>query len=353
MQTAAPRRSDVEHGARILFARELTAGVLTDAAIVDAARARAVRAAVAPRRVPTRPERVWQLLRRRRGGLGWDTVADAVERARRAVLGPGATGAPRFLVRVDEFPHVRAWDERSRHGTDAYRRFHAIMAEAGVPYLVAVPTRVSRSPLDPADTTTRPWSETEQALLCEIVRDGATLALHGRDHRTRDPRPRHHSELCGLDRGATTALLDTALAELAAAALPRPEVFVPPYNRFEAAQYAALAERFAVVCGGPESIGLLGFQPPQWREGAHYLPSYAPLYGRARSVLPAAQALVAAARAHWSPITLHWGWEEEAGWDDLRRLVATIAPWAEPWEALLAAARPLRAIAPPPVRARP
>jgi peptidoglycan/xylan/chitin deacetylase (PgdA/CDA1 family) len=342
---AALRRSDVEHGARLLFARELAAGALTDAAVAEAAALPAVRAAVAPRRVPSRPERLWQLVRRKRGRLGWDAVAAPAEAARRAVLGDAAPGPPRFLVRVDEFPHVGAWDEHGRYGSEAFRRFHAILTEAGVPYLIAVPTRVSRAPLDPRDPETRPLSDGERARLHDLVRDGAALALHGRDHGTRDPHPRRHSELCGLDGAATAALLDTALGELAEAGLPRPDAFVPPYNRFDAAQYAPLAVRFPLVCGGPESIGLLGFQPPQWRDGAHYLPSYAPLYGRARAVLPAAQALLAQQRAQWAPITLHWGWELDDGWENLERLARALAPHAAPWEELLAPVRAERAAA--------
>lgn len=342
------QRSDAERGTRLLLARELASGALSDAAVADAARLRSVRAAVTPRRVPTRPERLWQLARRRRGHLGWDAVADAQEAARRAVLGAAAAGPPRFLVRVDEYPHAGAWDERGRYGTDAYRRFHGILADAGVPYLVAVPPRVSRAPLDPADRVTRPLSDAEQALLHELVGDGVALALHGRDHGTRDAHPRRHSELCGLDAHATEQLLDTALAELADAGLPRPETFVPPFNRFDAAHYAPLAARFPLVCGGPESLGLLGFQPPQWRDGACYLPSYAPLYGRAGTVLGAARELVARERALWAPVTLHWGWEADDGWEDLRRLALALAPHVAPWEELLAPVRAERAAAAPP-----
>ncbi len=336
---------DALHGARLLFARELASGTLTEGALADALALPAVRAATAPAPVPPMPLRMLQLLRRRRGGLGYDAaVAQPLDAARRAVLGDAAAGPPRFLVRVDEFPHAGAWDERGRYGTEGFRRFHAIMAEAGVPYLVAVPARVSRDYLDPADAASRPLSDGERALLRALVDDGTALALHGRDHRTRHASPRRHSELCGLDAAATAALLDTALAELADAGLPRPEVFVPPFNRFDAAQYAPLAARFPIVCGGPETIGLLGFHPgPQWRAGACYLPSYAPLYGRAREVLPAARTLVEGQRALWAPVTLHWGWESDDGFAELERLARALAPHAAPWEELLTVVRAERA----------
>jgi len=110
-------------------------------------------------------------------------------------------------------------------------------------------------------------------------------------------------------------------------------VFVPPYNRFDASQFEALARRFQVVCGGPESIGTMGFHStPQWRGEAVYLPSYAPVYGRAVDVLPAVERAIERAAGLWVPVVLHWGWEMDAGWGDLERLADRIAPYAASWE---------------------
>ncbi|HUB35351.1 MAG TPA: DUF2334 domain-containing protein, partial [Solirubrobacteraceae bacterium] len=164
-----------------------------------------------------------------------------------------------------------------------------------------------------------------------------TAALHGRDHRSRFASPRQHSELCGLDRGATQELVEEGLQELARHGIA-PRVFVPPFNRFDARQLEWLGRRFAVVCGGPESIGLLGNQrTPGWRGETVYLPSYAPFYGSAAQVLAALPQALAHAGAVWLPIVLHWGWEADAGWRDLERLAAAIAPHAVAWEELLAA----------------
>ena len=56
---------------------------------------------------------------------------------------------------------------------------------------------------------------------------------------------------------------------LLAAGVGETRVFVPPFNRFDAAQYPVLAERFEIVCGGPESVALMGFHGgPLWRDGA-------------------------------------------------------------------------------------
>ena len=304
----------------------------------DALQMRAVRAAVRSRPIPSSPARFLQRVQRKLGGLDYErAVAAPLASARRAALGAAAAAPPRFLVRVDEFPHYLAADQPDRYGTEGYRRFHALMATAGVPYLVAVLPCVSDAPLDPGGAGRRSLQQDERALLAQLEQDGVAFGLHGLDHRTRAASSRRHSELCGLGPAATETLLDEAFAELAPLGIV-PEVFVPPYNRFDAEQYDVLARRFAVVCGGPESVGLLGFQrTPLWRGEAVYLPSYQPLYGHAREVLPAAERLIAGDIGVWAPIVLHWGWEADEDWAALERLLAAIAPYAARWQDFLAA----------------
>jgi hypothetical protein len=118
--------------------------------------------------------------------------------------------------------------------------------------------------------------------------------------------------------------------------LPAPEVFVAPYNRFDASQLEVLARRFKVVCGGPESIGSLGFhRTPQWRGETVYLPSYAPLYGHAAEVLAALEEGEEQLAGLWTPVVLHWGWEAEAGWRELERLAARMVGLAASWREFL------------------
>jgi hypothetical protein len=306
---------------------------------------RAVPAAsrVAARLVPPRPARVgeqvlYKLARRSRERR----LADRLTAAR--LPGVDADGPPpRLLVRVDEFPHYLAWDEPDRFGAQRYERFHEIMAGAGVRYLVAVLPRVSRSPLSPTGADSRSLTDEEVALLRGLAREGVCMALHGRDHRTRHASPRRHSELCGLDRAQTRALIERALAELAGHDI-HPEVFVPPFNRFDARQFEWLAARFAIICGGPESIGQMGLQrTPQWRGSSVYMPSYAPYYGHAAELLRALPRAIERGRGQWLPVVLHWGWEADAGWSELERLADLIAPHAAAWQDFLAALAPARA----------
>lgn len=296
----------------------------------------AVRSAVRSRPYPPAPARLLQRVQRKLGTLEYErAVVDPLDAARHAVLGPAAAAPPRFLVRVDEFPHYLAWDEPSKRGTERYRRFHTIMADAGVPYLIAVLPRVSHAPLDPQETRWRALEDDERALLEELPGEGVAFALHGLDHRTRFASPRRHSELCGLDLAATESLLDQGLAELAPLGIV-PQVFVPPYNRFDAQQYDLLARRFQVVCGGPESVGLLGFQrTPLWRGQAVYLPAYHPLYGHAREVLAAAHRLIERQAGLWAPIVLHWSWEDDEEWVALERLLELISPYTAHWQDFL------------------
>jgi peptidoglycan/xylan/chitin deacetylase (PgdA/CDA1 family) len=330
LTTVAPDL-DAVRGARLLFDAEIASGLVG----ADAVAVPPVLDAIRARPVPSALGRIADDVRRKLGRYGHAKAVDEpLVAARRAVLGDKAAAPPRFLVRVDEFPHYKAWDEPGRFGSAGFERFHELLQAAGVPYLVAVLPRVSRAPLDPRGTESRALTDEEAAVLRQAAGSaGVAIALHGRDHRTRFADPRRHSELCGLDERATAALLDDGLAELDRHGV-YPDVFIAPYNRFDAGQWAALAQRFVVVGGGPESIRRIGFQrAPVWREDAVYLPSYAPYYGHARDVLPAAERAIERQTGLWTPLVLHWGWEADAGWRELEALCACIAPYAAEWTA--------------------
>jgi hypothetical protein len=331
--------ADERRSAHLLFSEELAAGSVSPS---DLDR-REVRAAVRSPwslSVPPAPVRIGQRVAMKKGRLGVeDAIVAPMMRARRAVLGADAGGPPRVLVRVDEFPHYEAVDKQDFYGTDDYRRFHEIMAGAGVAYLIAVVTRPARKPLDPEVTDSRTMDDAETAELAELVRDGVTLAVHGLDHRTRDARPRHHSELSGLSSAALRSRLDAAHGELAARGLPDPRVFVPPYNRFDADQLELLSHRYDVVCGGPESVSIVGWhRTPVWRGEGVYLPCYAPFYGRMEEVVPAVERLAAMGADLWVPITLHWGWERHGDFRELERLAARLGALSAGWEGFLSAA---------------
>jgi Uncharacterized protein conserved in bacteria (DUF2334) len=330
------RISDQLRSARLLFAEELRAGRIAESALDRAE----VSDAVATRPVPPGPVRKLQRLAMKRGYHDFERRnLRPLAAARAAVVGDAAAGPPRFLVRVDEFPLAGAFDTSARRVEDL-DRFHAIMGEAGVPYLMAVSCGVARDYLDPSVEDSRPLSDGELAAIARLRDDGVEFAQHGFDHRTRDARQRHRSELVGLSPGGLVELLDAGAERLAAAGIAA-SVFVPPFNRFEARQYAPLAERFDVVCGGPESVAMLGYhRTPLWRGEAVYMPAYEPFYGRAPTVLEAVDRAIAAQVALWIPVVLHLSWEADSDWADLRRLAQRLSGHARQWGELVRTAHP-------------
>ena len=184
-------------------------------------------------------------------------------------------------------------------------------------------------------------SPDEAELLHRLQHEGVTLAVHGYDHRTRQARSRRRSELSGLTEHELSDRLARADAVFSGYGITPPRAFVPPFNSFDSAQWDVLAARFAVICGGPESVSQMGFlRPPAWYRNALWVPSYAPLYGTAAQVFRWLSSV--AAPGLWLPVVLHWGWEDDSTLADLQRLAALLGKWAVSWETLLAVAEPLR-----------
>lgn len=329
-------QGDELRSARILFRSELASGRIGEAELDHPAVRRAVRWGWMPR-----PVRLAQRAAVKFGRLTYEqAVVEPFMRARRELLGEAeATGPPRLLVRVDEFPHYLGHGaprfERV-YASEHYLAFHGALAAVGVPYLLAVSPRVSHNPLDPTDTEWRPLDEFERGVLRRLVSDGVEFAMHGLKHQTRHPDPSRHSEIAGLGDTELKSLLETSTRELTEAGVET-RVFVPPYNRFDPRQYDELARRFDVVCGGPENVLLWGYRrTPLWRGDAVYMPSYAPFYGDAESLAPAIERLVELQAPVWVPVALHWGWEFENDWRTLEQLATLLAPHARPWSEFFA-----------------
>src|SRR5262245_10030877 len=131
---AATMSPDAQRSARVVFADELRAGRVLERDL----NRREVASAVATRPVPPAPVRRLQRLAMKRGVFDFERRnLGPLNAARRAVLGPDAVGPPRFLVRVDEFPLAGAYEQSDRRDAD-FARFHSILTDAGIPYLLAV-----------------------------------------------------------------------------------------------------------------------------------------------------------------------------------------------------------------------
>jgi predicted ATP-grasp superfamily ATP-dependent carboligase len=291
--------------------------------------------ALRTRRVPPWPARAAQRLAMKRGRLNWSEEWLApLQAARRSALGPAADGPPKLLVRVDEFPYYSGFDN-PKFGYEASMRFHSVMAEAGVRYLIAVVPQWTHDALAPGSDGGRPLDDRDREFIERMRSDGVTFAQHGATHRTRFAKPRRHSELSGLDPAALASLLDGGRDRLEAVGV-NPRVLVPPFNRFDAAQWDVLASRYDVVTGGPESVLTIGFHGgPQWRGAAVYLPCYEPLYARAEVALGAVESVIEQNAGTWIPVVLHMGWEVGDDFAALRRLAQRIEPYATPWSEFL------------------
>ncbi len=197
--------------------------------------------------------------------------------------------------------------------------------------------RVARRPLDPRDDRWRPLDDRELEVLTDLRREGVTFAAGGLDHRTRRRPPARRSELTGLDAEALGARLDLAAQELAAVAI-RPDVFVPPFDRFGRRQWDVIAARYTVVTAGHDSVDVLGYHDgPLWRGDAVWLPVYAPLDGPAPEVLSAARALAQAGASVWAGAAVDWSAESASA--GLAALAAGAGPWFVGWETFLDAVR--------------
>ncbi len=290
-----------------------------------------VTSVLTPSPVPSAPRRMAHRLAMKRGRLDWERAwLQRLIAARGRALGTAASGRVRFLVRVDEFPYYTSFDHPQ--DIDMSRRFHDVMASAGVAHLMSVVPQLTHAPLTVGSSGGRPLGDEEIEVLERMRGDRVTFAQHGTSHRTRFASARRRSELCGLSPSLLEQLLEDGRERLLAAGVDPPRVFVPPFNRFDADQYPTLAERFDVICGGPESVALMGFHGgPLWRDGAVYLPCYAPLYANAETILPVAERLIDLEPGTWIPIVLHTSWEHDDGFRALERLAGRIAPYAVDW----------------------
>jgi hypothetical protein len=321
---------DLRRTTQLLFARELIAGALGPHALERPEVHRAARSALRQRVGLRTVDRI----RLKMGSVTHLTAVDPLAHARKCVLGALAGHAPRLLIRVDEFPYAGSFADHE-HRSAAFTHLDELMAEANIPYLLAITPRVARDVLDPRVDEDRALATAERNILQALPRDRVAFALHGLDHRTRVADPRRRSELDGLKPAVVAARLDRARKILAPLGI-EPRVFVPPFNHFQARHYRTLAERFDVICAGPETVRTLGLRAgPVWWQDAVLLPSYPPVYGHAAQLRAGVEALVDGNVGLWVPLVVHWEWEAANRWVDLRRLIDAIKPYVESWDALL------------------
>ncbi|MBN1823149.1 MAG: glycosyltransferase [Endomicrobiales bacterium] len=239
--------------------------------------------------------------------------------------GSGRTDPPKYLVRVDDYPH---W----KHPVEKFKEFHDIMKKNSVGYLLGVTPKPSLKPLEPGMRETRDLNEEEKKYLQKIGKEGVEFAMHGITHRS--VRYGDKTECAGRRREEFEEDVKAGLEALNGMGI-KPGVFIPPYNTFDFGSLGVLKKYFRLVCGGEESIRYVGYY---WgltdlKEMLYY-PSYPPLYARAGDIARYLERKsdVLSGRI---PVTLHWTWELEDGFEGLKKLAGKMSGRTLRWETLL------------------
>jgi len=221
-----------------------------------------------------------------------------------------------LIMRVDDFPR---WDLH----LDEFRKFHKIVSDFNIPYVLGVTPLLANNPLDPESSEIRSLTDQEIELLHMIIKDGCDIALHGLTHRT-EAGLGFMSEFCGISTDEAEFRIAKGIDLLVSAGLPRPRCFIPPFNTFDPSVFPLLMRYFDIILGGPESI----WHSPgtKWVSDApeSFKCCLSPLYGKSGFMLDKLLEL----RKNWfvgNWVTFHWSWEWETGYRDLKMLLRLIA----------------------------
>lgn len=238
----------------------------------------------------------------------------------------------RFLLRVDDFPSPFA-------GIEEFPRFHRIAAEHGVPYLLAV------TPFFGTTGQRGQLSSPAIDMLHVCAAEGAELALHGFSHRSRYRN--YASELLSLPAAALRAELQRADDYLSANHLETVG-FVAPYNAYDPLTYGVLADRFALICGGPESVVSLGYRTgPSFLMQSLYVPTYRGAYDVDANRLARFDRLIGEADSLTIPVTMHWANEVRDGFRGFRALCERLRGRTGTWSGLVSGAAAVKSLCRP------
>ena len=236
----------------------------------------------------------------------------------------------RFLLRVDDFPSPLFPSEQ-------FLAFHEIAAAHGLPYLLAVTPFLER------ETGRVGLLDAELKILHRAVREGAELALHGFTHRSRYRN--YASELLSMPAPTLRRELERAENYLREQGL-RTTGFVAPFNSYDPFNVSVLAERYELLCGGPESVTAIGYRlGPSFFMQRLYVPSYRFAYDVQRQGLGRFDQLIGEAGGLIVPITLHWANEVKTNFASFRLLCGRLAGHTLSWTELLGLGRWAQSVA--------
>jgi len=246
-----------------------------------------------------------------------------VVKLRRAVghlFKKGSDGSPQYLVRVDDFPSLGTRSE-------IFLRFHEILQGSGIPYILGVTPYLCN----------RELSKSEEEILYRLIGADVEIAMHGITHQTESCCVL--SELIGLNRKTLEDKFSMGFRILENLGLD-PQFFIPPFNAFELDCIPVLREYFVGICGGPESVNIVGYRiSPSFLADVLYVPSYFPAYGKSYMIMQFVRETLKLSEAIIIPITIHWASEIDDNFARVRLLCRFLKGHVQRWSDLVVRSR--------------
>lgn len=232
-----------------------------------------------------------------------------------AVDGPQKEPATRFLIRIDDYPSPRAQSQD-------FVQFHKIAVQFKIPYLLAV------TPFYEG----RKLTQDEVELLQRCNAEGAAIGVHGFTHQKRNPP--YANELLGMPQKELAEKI-TAAKHYFQEHHIETQIFIPPFNAYDASTLRLLAQHFPVLCGGPESVTSVGYRIFSFIGESLYVPSYRGVYDVRPRDFNFIENLKHQKGHSIIPITLHWANEVKNRFSKVKDLCALLSGSVMPWTELL------------------
>jgi len=177
---------------------------------------------------------------------------------------------------------------------------------------------------------TRSLNSEELRILGLLISEGCHIALHGLTHRS-EPDLGFLSEFCGISMEQAEHRILQGIEILTSKGLPTPTIFIPPFNTFDEKLFPMFRNYFDVVIGGPESVWHAPGKAWVSSSPNHFYCSLPPLYGHGKMMLDT----LLKSREHWFEgkwLTLHWAWEYQGHYNNLKKLLVLIKDNIYTWE---------------------
>ncbi len=215
---------------------------------------------------------------------------------------------PKIIIRVDDFPH---WEKK----INDFIKFDKIMKKHDIPYILGVTPYIANNPKDKDCNSFRKLNKKEIALLKDGIKDNRIIiAMHGLTHKTTSNIK--FSEFLGKSNLQIEKEIKLGFKLFKEYGLPKPKIFVPPYNTFNNENLKTFIKHFKFITGGPETIKEFG--KIHLLKGINYIPSYYPNYLKKNNIVKYKP------QSNLNCITIHWAWFNE---EELNKLFYKIKPY--------------------------